>query len=202
MLAEARSDQEKKKQKPLNPFEPNVAINRTKSRCQLSDYPRLSDDCGQAHAQAQGRSQRRQQGRGGVRWLDKLSITAKKATASVSFNVRHMARHERNADASFADQFQNRTGHWPRQGWVGGIKEMSSHKSRNRRNKFQCGYILIYKIVTERQCSATSHCNYKYIIYSFHLAAQRWHLPDDARRARARGQREGVGWLMTVGRKS
>lgn len=22
---------------------------------------------------------------------------------------------------------------------------------------------------------------YKYIIYSFHLAAQRWHLPDDAR---------------------
>lgn len=38
-----------------------------------------------------------------------------KATASVSFNVRHMARHERNADASFADQFQNRTGHWTRE---------------------------------------------------------------------------------------
>lgn len=36
-----------------------------------------------------------------------ISITAAKATASVSFNVRHMARHERNADASFADQFPN-----------------------------------------------------------------------------------------------
>lgn len=122
MLAEARSGQEEKKkpkQKPPNPFNPNVAIN-TKSRCQLSDYPRLSDDCGQAHAQPVGG---REQGRGGGQVAEHvtISITAAKATASVSLNVRHMARHERNADASFADQFPNRTGHWTRFGrkWEG-----------------------------------------------------------------------------------
>lgn len=60
-----------------------------------------------------------------------ISITAAKATASVSFNVRHMARHERNADASFADQFPNRTGHWTRFGrkWEGGVGDKRNVES-------------------------------------------------------------------------
>lgn len=77
-----------------NPKPKPFAINRTKSRCQLSDYPdSLSDDCGQEEVLGLA------VGQVAERELDKLSITNEKRV--YRFNVRHMAR---NADASFADQ--------------------------------------------------------------------------------------------------
>lgn len=91
----------------------SVAINRTKGRCQLSDYPdsQMTRWTGDRHGLGHGHRDWQW-----VRWLSgSCTSYVSRTKASVSFNVRRMAWHERNADASFADQL---LGHVGRHCWT------------------------------------------------------------------------------------